>query len=279
MAESILLGHAPRPTDGTQLAKRIRTVVIAAEPAGIACTSRIDAELDGADISRLHLDLTDFMLAGEHDRDRARLEPQGASVTWEDAELRDLRVQANPMHISGAEVTLDATLTDVPFTWIETDHGELAVELARPSAEHPLHGHATVSVPKEQLGKAVLGLAESALLDHGITVSKLVLDVQAIGSHELTVTVDAKLRKGLLGASVHGSANAAIDELMGVTLSNIQLDSGNPLVAAMLGAVRGRITKYEGRRIDLASELPEGISVADVQVHVTDDVTIEARLV
>ena len=35
VAESILLGHAPRPTDGAQLAKRIRTLVIAAEPAGI----------------------------------------------------------------------------------------------------------------------------------------------------------------------------------------------------------------------------------------------------
>ena len=64
MAESILLGHAPRPTSGPQLEKRIRTLVVAAEPAGIACTSVIDAELDGADVDHLHLDLTDFMLAG-----------------------------------------------------------------------------------------------------------------------------------------------------------------------------------------------------------------------
>ena len=81
VADSILLGHAPRPTDGAQLAKRIRTLVIAAEPAGIACTSIIDAELDGADIARLHLDLTDFILAGESDRDRARRpEPDRAHV-------------------------------------------------------------------------------------------------------------------------------------------------------------------------------------------------------
>lgn len=279
MAESILLGRAPRPTSGSQLEKRIRTLVVAAEPAGIACTSVIDAELDGPDVQHLHLDLTDFMLASEHDRDRARLEPQGAPVSSEDAVLRELRVKADPMQISGAAVRLEAQLTDVPFRWIETDNRELAFELATPDAEHPLHGWARVAVPKEQLGKAVLGLAESALLDRGITVSKLALDVESKGPHSLRLLLDAKIRKGLLGAHVTGSASAEVDDRMGVTLSDISFDSGNPLVAAMLGAARGKIASYEGRRIDLASELPPGIRVADVQVEVTDEVTIEARLV
>ncbi|SDS13314.1 hypothetical protein [Agrococcus carbonis] len=279
MAESILLGHAPRPTSAAQLEKRIRTLVVAAEPAGIACTSIIDAALDGADVEHLHLDLTDFTLASEVDRDRARLEPQGAPVSSEDAVLRRLRVKADPMRISGAAVRLDAELSDVPFQWIETDNGELAVELSRPDAAHPLHGWARVAVPKEQLGKAVLGLAESALLDHGVTVTKLDIDVQAEGPRELRLGLDAKLRKGLIGGHVTGTARASIDDRMGVTLSDIALDSGNPLIAALLGAVRGRVAKLEGRRIDLASELPEGIRLADVQVEVTDDVTIEARLV
>lgn len=279
VADSILLGHAPRPTDGAQLAKRIRTLVIAAEPAGIACTSIIDAELDGADIARLHLDLTDFILAGEVDRDRARLEPQGAAVSSESAVLRHLTVKASPMRVSGAEVTLDAQLNDLPFRWIETDNRELAVELARPSNEHPLHGHALVSVPKHQLGAAVLALAESSLLDMGVSVSKLELDVEALGPRSLRFTVDGKVRKGLLGASVHGSATASIDDRMGVTLTDIKLESGNPIVAALLAATRGRIQGYEGRRIDVAAELPEGIRLADVQVRVTDDVVVEARLV
>ncbi|MCH1881492.1 hypothetical protein [Agrococcus sp. ARC_14] len=279
MAESILLGHAPRPTSGSQLEKRIRTLVVAAEPAGIACTSMIDAELDGPDVQHLHLDLTDFTLAGEHDRDRARLEPQGAPVSAEDAVLRELRVKADPMFISGAAVRLDAQLMDVPFRWIETDNRELAVELSPPDDEHPLHGHARVAVPKEQLGKAVLGLAESALLDRGITVSRFDLDVEQAGPKQLRVAFDAKVRKGLLGAHVTGSADASIDDTMGVTLSGIRVESGNPLLSAMLGAIRGKIARFEGRRIDLASELPPGIRVADVQVEVTDEVTIEARLV
>ncbi|WP_413317389.1 hypothetical protein AA0Z99_11230 [Agrococcus sp. 1P02AA] len=278
MAESILLGHAPRPTSGSQLEKRIRTLVIAAEPAGIACTSLIDAELDGPDIAHLHLDLTDFELAGEHDRDRARLEPQGAPVSIEEAVLRELRVKADPMVISGARVRLDAQLTDVPFRWLETDNREVAVELSPPDAQHPLHGWARVAVPKEQLGKAVLGLAESALLDRGITVSRFDLDVAQAGPRAVSLTFDAKVRKGLLGAHVTGSADADIDEQMGVTLSGIQVDSGNPLIAAMLGAVRGKIAAYDGRRIDLASELPPGIRIADVQVQVGEDVTLEARL-
>ncbi len=278
MAETILLGHAPRPTSGAQLEKRIRTLVVAAEPAGIACTSVIDAELDGPDVQHLHLDLTGFHLAGEHDRDRARLEPQGATVSSEDAVLRELRVRADPMHVSGAAVRLDAQLTGVPFRWLETDNGELGVELAQPDEDRPLHGHVRVAVPKAQLGEAVLGLAESALLERGITVSRFDLDVEQTGPRQLRVVLHAKVRKGFLGAQVTGSATASIDDAMGVTLSGIELESGNPLVAALLGAVRGKIERFEGRRVDLASELPPGIRVADVQVEVGDDVMIEARL-
>lgn len=279
MAERILLGHAPRPTSGAQLEKRIRTLVVAAEPAGIACTSVIDAELAGPDVEHLHLDLTDFTLAGEHDRDRARLEPQGAPISSEDGVLRELRVRADPMYVSGAAVRLDAQLTHVPFRWIETDNRELAVELSRPDDAHPLHGHVRVAVPKEQLGKAVLGIAETALLDRGITVSRFELDVEESGPQQLRMTFEAKVRKGLLGAHVTGEANAAIDDALGVTLSGIRIESGNPLIAAMLGAVRGRIAGFEGRRIDLASELPPGIRLADVQVQVGLEVTVEARLV
>jgi hypothetical protein len=279
VAESILLGHAPRPTSGSQLEKRIRTLVVAAEPAGVACTSIIDAELDGPDVKHLHLDLTDFQLAGEHDRDRARLEPQGAPVSSEDGVLRELRVKADPMQVSGATVRLDAHLMDVPFRWIETDNRELAVELSPPDTEHPLHGSARVAVPKDQLGKAVLGLAESALFERGITVSRFDLDLEESGPQSLRVTFDAKVRKGLLGAHVTGGANAEIDDRMGLTLSGIEIESGNPLVAAMLSAVRGKVARYEGRRIDLASELPPGIRVADVNVEVGTEVTIEARLV
>lgn len=279
VAESILLGHAPRPTDGAQLAKRIRTLVIAAEPAGIACTSIIRAELGGADIARLELDLTDFILAGEIDRDRVRLEPQGAAVSSESAVLRHLTVRASPMRVSGAEVTLDAQLRDLPFCWIETDNRELAVELARPSDERPLHGHALVSVPKHQLGAAVLALAESTLFGMGVAVSRLHVGVESTGPRSVRLTVEGKVRKGLLGATVHGSVSASVDDRMGVTLSDIMLESGNPLVAAMLAASRGRIQHFECRRIDLAARLPEGIRLADVQVRVTDDVIIEARLV
>lgn len=279
VAESILLGHAPRPTSGSQLEKRIRTLVIAAEPAGIACTSVIDAELDGPDVAHLHLDLTDFQLAGEHDRDRARLEPQGAPVSAEDGVLRELRVKADPMLISGAAVRLEAQLRDVLFRWLETDNGELAVELSPPDAEHPVHGHARVAVPKDELGKAVLGLAESALLDRGISVSRLDLDVEQAGPNGVHLTFDAKVRKGLLGAHVSGSADAVVDDRMGVTLSGIAVESGNPLLSAMLGALRGKIAQLEGRRIDLASELPPGIRVADVRVEVAHEVTVEARLV
>src|SRR5690606_35752383 len=150
------------------------------------------------------------------DRDRARLEPQGAPVSSEDGVLRELRVKADPMQISGATVRLDAHLMDVPFRWIETDNRELAVELSPPDDARPLHGSARIAVPKDQLGNAVLGLAESALFERGITVSRFDLDLEESGPQSLRVTFDAKVRKGLLGAHVTGGANAEIDDRLGL---------------------------------------------------------------
>ncbi|WP_404312187.1 hypothetical protein LG314_12965 [Agrococcus terreus] len=278
MPDRILLGSAPRPTDGTLLAKRIRKLMIAAEPARIECTAHIEAVLDGPDIARLDLDLTGYVLGDEHDRDRSRIEPQGAPVASEEGVLRDLRVHAAPMRVSGADVTLDLALQGVPVRWIDTDAGELAVELGDPSGDRPVHGSLRLSVPEQQLGDAVRALAEPLLQEHGVHLSRLDLELEAITPRQIRIHADAKVRKGLLGASAHGSATATVDDAMGLVLSDIRLDSGNPLVAAMLAVARGRIQGLEGQRFDLATELPPGISVEDVRVAVDRDVVIEARL-
>ncbi|WAC66922.1 hypothetical protein OVA14_03900 [Agrococcus sp. SL85] len=278
MPDRILLGSAPRPTDGTVLAKRIRKLMIAAEPARIACTAHIDAVLDGPDIERLDLDLTGYVLGSEHDRDRSRIEPQGAPITSEEGVLRHLRVHAAPMRVSGADVTLDLELQGVPVRWIETDAGELALELGRPSDDRPVHGSMRVAVPKEQLGDAVRGLAEPMLQELGVAVSRLDLELEALTPRSVRAYADAKVRKGLLGASAHGAATATLDDRLGLTLDDISLDSGNPLVGAMLAVARGRIQGFEGHRIDLAAELPAGVRVEDVQVRVERDVVVEARL-
>ena len=79
----------------------------------------------------------------------------------------------------------------------------------------------------QDVGKAINPQAVEGQLEGGIA--------QGLGlavMEEIQV-VDGKVRKGMLGASVHGSASASVDERMGVTLTDIKLESGNPLVAAL----------------------------------------------
>lgn len=276
--DRIRLGHAPRPTDGADLARRIRALVIAAEPSGVRCTTEATATMDGADVADLDIDLSGTVIADAADRDRSRLEPQGAVVSREDATVRRMRVLAQPLRVAGADVRLDAELEDVPIRWLETDANETAVEMRGGSDERPVRGRLVVAVPEAQLAGAIRRVADAMLREHGVTIAALDLDVRSSGPRELQVVADAKVRKGFLSASVHGGATATVDDQMGLTLRGITVESGNPLVGALLAVARGRIHGFEGERIDLVRELPEGIRVQDVRVDVGDEVVLEARL-
>lgn len=271
------LGHAPRPTDGARLAERIRDVLAAAGATGMAGDA-VEAELDGADVVRLAVDLTGAAFVKPRGGAPDRLELQGVPVSSEPGVLGELVVHAEPILIGDAPVSFHVRLLDVGLRWVETDAGELGIDLDEPSDDRPVRGHAIVSVPKHRLSAMALTLADAFLADAGVAVSHLELDVEGDGRQGLRLVLNGKMRKGLLSASVRGSATATIDDLLGLTLSGIHLESGNPLVAAMLVAARGRIQVYEGHRFDLREVLPPGFRLDDVRLEVTDSVTLEARL-
>ena len=278
MAARILLGASPRPVAGDDLVRRIRALVVAVEPAGTPVTMEVQAQMDGADIADLQIDLTGTVPADPAAQDRSRLEPQGAVIAREPATVRRLRVVANPLRIAGADVTVDVDLADVPMQWVETDANETAVELGEASDDAPVRGSVRLGVPERQLSDAVRTVADALAAEQGVAISKLDLEVQAAGSRDLRVFADARVKKGFLSASVQGSATASVDDRMGLTLSGIRLESGNPLVAALLAVARGRIQGLEGQRIDLVSDLGPGLRVQDLRFDVGDEIALSARL-
>ena len=97
---------------------------------------------------------------------------------------------------------------------------------------------------------------ERAASARGVTVSQLDVDLVSRGPRVLAVAVRARVRKGLLSASAQAHATATVDDDLVLTLSDVDVSSGNPIVAAMLAGARGRVDRVAARPIDLARRLP-----------------------
>jgi hypothetical protein len=268
------LGLAPLPTTGTDLADRVRTAIVGLVPAADHPALRIAAEVDGADIPVLTVDLTGLVLPEV---------PQPTSSREPDVRdglpgiVRQCEVDAHPVTVAGLPVDVRAQLQGVPVRWLTGTDGSLWWELVEPSADTPVTGDVRVAVPRERLLAEVRAQAARAAAAQGVTITQLDIDLVSRGPRVLAVAVRAKLRKGLLSATAQARATATVDDRLVLTLSDVDVSSGNPLVAALLAGARGRIDRVAARPIDLAGRLPRGVRLTDVRIDVGDDVVLTAR--
>lgn len=273
------LGPAPRPTTGADLADRLRD--LAARAAGPGVTgldrARVGADLDGDDVAALELDLTG-VAAGAGQR--------APGVVWSPASVtgrapgtvRRLRVDAHPLTAVDLPVDVAAEATGLRFAWVAGSDGQVGVELVEPDEAHPVTGHARAAVSRAGLVATLHGVLAVSLQSQGITLSDLDVGLESHGPRAAGLRIDAKIRKGFLSAAVTATASAAVDDRMVLTVGDVQVSSGNPLVAAMLGAVRGRVEAAAHRRVDLAAALPPGVRLTDVRLDVGEDLVVSARL-
>lgn len=281
------LGAAPRPTDGADLAARIREAIadeLGDRVAGLE-RAHVAADLDGADIASAHVDLTGVVVrfdgtpaapsAGEAAEQRWRPEV----VRRERATARRVRLEAHRLVVVDLPVDLTAEADGLRFDWVEGADGRVGVEAVEPSAEHPVSGHARVSVDKEGLVATVRGILAVVLLQQGVTLTDLDVDVVSRGPRAASVRVDAAIKKGVfLSARVQATASLTVDDAMVLSVRDVQLGSPNPLVGALLGTVKGRVEAATAQDIDLGAHLPEGVRLADVRLDVGQELTISARL-
>lgn len=277
----IPLGRAPRPTTGPDLAARLHAA-LAHELAGSAdATSvRLTAEVDGADVPRLEIDATGLSLS-EPPQSTTRSGRRGAPVAdvleRTPGTIAVALLEAHPATAVGVPVDVHADLADVPFAWVTGRDGSLAVELVEPTADAPVTGHVRVAVPRAQLLEAVRTQVAAAAAAQGVTVTRLDVDLVSRGPRAVSVVADAKLRKGMLSASARARATATVDDHLVLSLSQVEVASGNPLVSALLSVVRGRLDEISRRRIDLAAQLPPGVRLSDVRLDVGDEIVLTVR--
>ncbi|MEV0894028.1 hypothetical protein [Promicromonospora sp. NPDC050262] len=294
--DPIPLGTAPRPALGADLEARIRAT-LADEIGGQALgldRAPITAELDGADIASAVIDLSGVVVRlpeapaqpVHNGLPGHPAQPASAARRWhpevvghEPGTLRHLRVDAHQLVVVDLPVDITAELTNLRFDWVEGADGRVGIQPVEPSADHPVSGHARVAVDKAGLVTTARGVLTVVLLQQGITLTGLDLDVVSRGPRAATLRVDAAIKKGVfLSARVQATASVSIDENMVLAVRDVQLGSGNPLVAALLGTIRGKVEAATSRDIDLAEKLPDGVRLADVRLDVDREIVASARL-
>lgn len=281
--DPIVLGAAPRPTDGADLAARIRAALaeeLGGRVEGLDRAS-ITTVLDGADIASADVDLSGVVV-----RTDGAGGPSGTAEQWqpevvrrEPGTLRRLRVDAHRIVAVDLPVDVIAELEGLRFDWVEGSDGRSGFLPVEPSEEHPVSGHARVAVDKAGLVATARGLLTVVLLQQGITLTGLDVDLVSRGPRSAALRVDASVKKGMfLSARVQATASVSVDARMVLAVRDVQLASGNPLVAALLGTIRGRVEAATSRDIDLAEKLPAGVRLADVRLDVGRELVVSARL-
>ncbi|BDZ42077.1 hypothetical protein GCM10025865_13760 [Paraoerskovia sediminicola] len=288
------LGPAPRPTDGPALAERLHRALItaASDVEGLEGVEgiRVTALLEGPDVSRLRLDLTgvrvplppDDGTTGGHSVGADPTTPVSRAVVTDAARepgtVGRLEITANPIDLMGVPVVADIEGHQLRYAWLDDSAGQVLVELVEPDDSSPVTGHARLSAARDDVVAAVRHAATDALRGLGLELAALDVELTQPARRSVSVVASAKIRKGLLGATARLTGTATIDDSMVATLHDLSVTSGNPLVAAVLATVRGRVQRYDGRRIDLSTQLPPGMHLTDVQVTVGDQIVLAARL-
>jgi hypothetical protein len=286
--DTLPLGSAPRPTTAPDLLARLRPAVVEALGPDVDGLERVrlDAALDGPDVTRLEVDLTGVRVrvAGSRGAGAVGRDPSGqrshtvdAVHSREDATLHRLRVDAHPLTVEDVPVDVVAEVDGLRFRWVEGTDGSLAVEAVEPSDDAPLGGHVRVAAPRDAVLATARRLVATELEGVGLSLVSLDVDLVSDGPRSVSVRGFARVRKGILSASVRATATAEVDSRMVLTVRDVGLSSRNPVVAGLLLAARGEVAKADGQSIDLAAELPDGIRLADVRVEVGATLAVAAR--
>ncbi len=281
MTSLLPLGTAPRPATGDDLSARLRDALGDAAGGQVhgLDQARIEANLDGADVHSLEIDLTGvaFVPVQGEAPEAPSWDPD--VVSRDEAVLRTLRLDAHPLTAVDLPVDLAAELQGVLFAWVAGADGSVGAELVEPSEDAPVTGNARVAVSRDGLAGTVRGLLTVALAGNGIQLTDFDLQIDQTGPRDAAIAIEASIKKGMfLSAKITATAAAAVDAQMVLTVGDVQLSSGNPIVGALLGTMKGRVEEVAGRRIDLAGALPPGVRLSDVRLDVGDEIVLTAQL-
>ena len=278
MTETRLLpfGAAPVPSSGAEVERRVTALLATLAQPGVGGLGgvRVAAEVDGADLASLRVDASGVTVDDQRLSTRKPAAPSVDVVRREPGTVRRLEVVAHPASVRGVPAEVDVSASDVRFDWVVGADDQLYVEVREPSDAEPVVGTARIAVAHRDLVAAVRTVLAAVLQDKGFTLTALDLDLQNRGPRALAVRADAKVQRSFLRAGVTVTASASIDRSLVLEVGDVTISSSNPIVEGFIGPFRSKVAAEANRTIDLAAQLPAGVTVSDVSIAAGDDVVI-----
>ncbi|WP_456788190.1 hypothetical protein [Cellulomonas sp. P5_C5] len=282
MTETRLLpfGSAPVPSSGAEVERRAAALLATLAQPGVGGLGgvQVAAEVDGADLASLRVDASGVTVDDQRLRAAPPAVPPVDVVRREPGTVRSLEVVAHPVSVRGVPAEVDVAASDVRFDWVVAADDQLYVEVREPSDTEPVVGTARIAVAHRDLEAAVRTALTAILQEKGFTLTALDLDLQNRGPRALSVRADAKVKRSILRAGVTVTASASIDRALVLEVGDATISSGNPVVEGLIAPFRSRVAAQADRRIDLAAQLPAGVTVSDVSIAAGDDVVISVTL-
>ena len=279
------------PRDADAVVDWIRTVALEPGEEVIATgleRIRVTAELIGTDLESLAIDATDAALdlhfADPSPAPMPAVEPD--VVRSSTGIARSVRMTAQPMRISGIPLFLDVRLSDAPITWLVyanptvrgTEQSRHDLQVAEDGTG--VRGSVDLSIRADDIAPLIRSMLEPGLASAGIRLRRLDIDILQDGADGIRLRARGAARWKLLSASARASARVRITSDGILTLRDLRIGSGNPVVAFGLLFVRRHLRDAIGNTFDLNADEAglQGIRVHGVQVAADEDVRFRARL-
>ncbi|UFU08226.1 hypothetical protein [Ruania halotolerans] len=269
------LGSGTVPDTAVDLDQRLAgglQQILRPEAGEIGVHSRLgdgDAGTTGAaarPIAQLDLDLTGVRI-GVREKDEIAEPAEESSLTRVDR----LTLRGEPVTVQEVPVTVSAEVENLPVRYRRREDGQWWFEADDRADDHrAVSGRVEASSPLADLEGVVSALASERLAATGFTLTDLRLRVIRASNRRAEIEVDVALRRGILRASVTGTATASVGTDMVVTLADLEVTSTSPLVSMALPALRGRLARWEGHQVDLGAFTFGGATVRDVELIVTE---------
>ena len=192
--------------------------------------------------------------------------------------LHRVELLARPAYLDGVPVEAQAEMADLQGLLVRDADEHLWILTDPQRSPERLHGRGSVAIRTEDLQELARAAVSQQLQDMGLALSSLRVRLRADHSRALAVLAEAKVRRGLLSATVQIRMDAEVDAHMVAHIGQVQARSGNPLVSMVLAAVRGKLDRYAGRTFDLNAYMPAGLELADLSVQTGEKLIVTARI-
>ncbi len=276
------IGRAPRPTTGDDFAQRLSLALADLMRPFVANTDRLGARavLDGADVAGLDIDGSGLAVSGSAVRRALDAEPAATpsvrpeAALGEPAEVRSGRLVASPLFVAGIAADLRAEVDALPFAWVDTGDGTALADV-EPGAGRPMPtGHVRLAVGRQALIDGVHRIATRVLAPRGLRPTDIDIEITARGPRSAVVDASARIKAGVLAASARVGVTLSVDDANMLRVADVTVTSRNPLVAAVLPAVRRRLDRIGDAGVDLAAMLAPRLRLVDVRLEVGETLAV-----